>query len=111
MNKLVSIKLSTLIHLVPRQLSPHAELAAQLPDRLHCPLGLLLAPRVIGQPQSELLVEGRMLSPRPLARSLDQTLISTQRDVLHQPNSSTDPIYTIIVHTTFVRTASSERWR
>ena len=28
---------------------------------------------------------GRMLRPRPLARSLDQTLISTQRDVLHRP--------------------------
>ena len=75
-----------LIHLVPRQLSSDTELAAQLPDRLHGPLSLLLAPRIIGQPQPELLVQGRMFSLRPLARSLDQAFVSTQRYVLHRPN-------------------------
>src|SRR5215208_7521017 len=101
MNRLVSIKHSTLIHLVPRQLSSDTELAAQLPDRLHGPLGLLLAPRIIGQPKPELLVQGRMLGPRPLSRSLDQTLLSTQRDVLHRPNLLLI-VYTNIVYTTFV---------
>src|SRR5215208_5068735 len=108
MNRLVSIKHSALIHLVPRQLSSDAELTAQLPDRLHGPLGLLLAPRIISQPQPELLVQGRMLGPRPLARSLDQTLIGTQRDVLHQTNSSADLVYTRAVYTTFVLVVCSE---
>src|SRR3712207_815231 len=94
---------SPLIHLVPGEPAPAgAHPAAQFPDHRHRPLGPLLAPRVPGQPQPELLIEGGVLLPRPLASRLDHPFVRAQRDVLHRPDSSGSIFYTNVVYTMFV---------
>src|SRR5215208_1692953 len=98
---------SPLIHLVPSKLAATgADLAAQLPDNRHRVVCLLLTSRIILKPTPELLVQGRVLGPRPFPRGLDQTLVRTQSNVLHRPDASTASMHTIIVYTTIV----SLRW-
>src|SRR5918996_5589570 len=106
---------SPLIHLVPSKLATTgADLAAQLPDHRHRVVCLLLTSRIILEPAPELLVQSRVLGPGPFPRSFDQTLVRTQSNVLHRPDSSTASIYTSVVYTILVfrcRSSSVQRVR
>ena len=74
---------SALIRFFSSQLSPHVQSALQLAHDAHGLGGPSFPAYVVGQPQAELLVQGRVLAGCLLTRCLDQGAVGAQGDVPH----------------------------
>jgi hypothetical protein len=70
MKRLVSMKHSALIHLIPCELASNPHLATQRADDLVIALQTLMVTHVFGQPVAEQLVQGSVLGPRAWAASI-----------------------------------------